>query len=483
MGWAVQRVHYSWLTGVVSLSFVVGVSLSLLTPASMSNGVWLLTSLVVGVFCFFLRQPWTIPLLVIAGMVGGVWLGSITEDERGGYVRFYGQFVQLEGLVIDDADTDKSGATVLKLKNIRIDTTAINAGVARVTTKSSSLVRRGDTVKLEGVLGEGFGTYPASMHRATLLSVHEPQPPDIARIVRDWFTDGVRQAVPDPQARLGIGFLVGQKSALPPDLLEALQIAGLTHIVVASGYNLTILVRLSRRLLARVSVFSAFIGSILLVVCMMAVTGLSPSMTRAGLVTGMSLLVWYYGRSFHPFVLLPFAAALTVFVEPSYAWGDMGWLLSFSAFAGVMILAPLLQRFFFGETQSGILRQVLGETIAAHFMTLPIIIVSFGTISNVAVFANLMIVPLVPLAMLLTFMAGVGTLLSPLLAELVGQPATWLLGYMVAVSEWWAMLPWAQFEVQVEWWFAPLAYIIMACVIGVLWRVTKFSMRQQNIVE
>ncbi len=81
---------------------------------------------------------------------------------------------------------------------------------------------------------------------------------------------------------------------------------------------------------------------------------MSPSMSRAGLVAGLSLLAWYYGRRIHPLVLLPLAMAITVMVQPSYAWGDLGWQLSFAAFAGVLIGAPLIQAYFLATRKSSL---------------------------------------------------------------------------------------------------------------------------------
>jgi competence protein ComEC len=284
----------------------------------------------------------------------------------------------------------------------------------------------------------------------------------------------VREKIPEPQASLGIGFLTGQKSALPDDLSDALKIAGLTHIVVASGYNLTILVRMARKLLLNVSKFLSTVSAVGMIVFFVAITGLSPSMTRAGLVSSMSLMAWYYGRAFHPFVLLPLAAAITVIMQPSYVWGDLGWQLSFAAFAGVMIVAPLVQRYFFGEKEPGVFRQVFGETIAAHLVTVPIIALSFGTISHVAIIANLLVVPLVPLAMLLTFIVGILAIANVPLSMLIAEPASWLLGYMVTVARFVSELEWAQSELTIPswWWIVYVALIGGMCVW--IWKVTRF---------
>ena len=266
-------------------------------------------------------------------------------------------------------------------------------------------------------------------------------------------------------------------------MVEALQIVGLTHVVVASGYNLTILVRLARRLFEKVSKYLSALSASIMIASFIAVTGLSPSMFRAGLVAGLSLAAWYYGRRFHPVVLLSFAAAVTVVINPSYVWGDLGWQLSFAAFGGVMILAPLLQRFFFGPVKPGFVRQILGETIAAVIVTAPILINGFGQFSNVAIFANVLVLPLVPLAMLLTFIAGIGALLVPSIATIIGLPATWLLGYMTNVAQYLSHLSWAVTTVQISSLMVAVCYAIVIGVCLYLWRATKFDLKNTNIVE
>jgi competence protein ComEC len=362
---------------------------------------------------------------------------------------------------------------------VQLDSVAVNSeqqsGFLFVSTRSLSGMKRGDYITGTGQMKEGFGNFPASVSITKLTSIVRHDFGDIGRVIRDWFANSVRKLIPEPQASLGIGFLTGQKSALPDELAASLKIAGLTHIVVASGYNLTILVRMARKLLLKVSKYLSMVSSSLMIISFMAITGLSPSMTRAGLVSGMSLLAWYYGHVFHPFILLPIAAAVTIALQPSYVWGDLGWQLSFSAFAGVMIVAPLLQTYFFGTKEPGVFRQILGETIAAHCVTVPIIALSFGTVSNVAIIANLLVVPLVPLAMLLTFICGLGALLSVPCIELVATLTTWLLGYMTNVATFVSELSWAQSELLVP----GMVWLGYACAVGAacwwMQRKTKYS--------
>lgn len=474
-----QRIHVSWLIALGCLFFVVGVWLAQYISL---NPWWMIAGLALGGCGIWVRRVFLLPCIVVSGMLFGICYGAIVSEGLELYTPLIGAEIKIEGVIKEDLSTTPKGLVVLQINHIRYEGKDM-PGTVWASVLGHPEVKRGDQVAVSGKATEGFGTLALTMFTAKVISIRHPHPGDIGRVVRDWFADAIRKGIPEPEASLGIGYLTGQKSALPSDLATALQIAGLSHIVVASGYNLTILVRLARRAFVRISKFLAVFSSGIMIVGFIAMTGLSPSMTRAGLVSSLSLLTWYYGRQFHPFVLLPFAAAITVLFQPSYAWGDLGWQLSFAAFAAVMIVGPLFQNYFFGEKEPGVIRQVLGETVAAHIVTIPIVVPAFGLLSNVAIPANILIVPLVPLAMLLTFIVGVTALTVPPIVEYVGLPASWLLHYMTFTSQYLAGLPWAQTKIHPTWWMIALYLVVLVAVCMYMQRKTRFSLRGVNIVE
>jgi len=474
-----RRVHVSWMIALCCSFFVIGVWLAQYISL---HPWWYVGAGTLGFVGFWSRRVLVLPVIALAGAVAGICYGSIVDSGMEVYRPLVGVTLKLEGRVKEDLSTTAKGLSVLQLDRVRYEGVEL-PGSVWVSVLGHPAAKRGDIVVVTGRTTEGFGTFALTMFTAKVISVTHPQPGDIGRVIRDWFADAIRKGIPEPEASLGIGYLTGQKSALPPDLATALQIAGLSHVVVASGYNLTILVRLARRLFIRFSKFLSVFGSGVMIAGFISLTGLSPSMTRAGLVSSLSLATWYYGRQFHPFVLLPLAAAITVLWQPSYAWGDLGWQLSFAAFAAVMVVGPLLQRYFFGEKEPGTIRQVLGETVAAHMVTIPIVVPAFGYISNVAIPANILIVPLVPLAMLLTFTVGITALTIPAAVEYVGMPVTWLLHYMTFTAQFLAGLPWAKTTLVTPWW-AVVGYsalLIAGCVY--MQRKTGFRLREVNIVE
>lgn len=478
-----RSVHTSWLIAFACVGIVLGV-VGAQYPAMSPFGsiAWLLTGIALFAFSMSKACIWVIPIIIVAGASIGLWRGMTIVALSDGVDEKIGGTAQLRGVVSEDTDINQRGQSIIRLRDASIDGTAIGGSVW-LTVDRTDKIQRSDVVTASGIVSDGFGSFVASMHSGVVKTVERPVPGDVALTVRNWFADGVRTAIAEPHASLGLGYLVGQRRGLPEDLDTALQAAGLTHIVVASGYNLTILVRFARRLFEHISKYLSLMSSGAMIAGFIAVTGMSPSMSRAGLVAGLSLLAWYYGRRFHPLVLLPFAMAVTLLVQPSFGWGDVGWQLSFAAFAGVMILAPLLQAYFFGDTKEKMLRRIFIETISAQIFTLPILLVTFGQLSAVAPVANILILPLVPLAMVLTFVAGLGSVIAPPLASFVGMPAELLLTYMTNTAQFMGRLPWATQDIPIIPIVAVTMYgaIILASVF--MWRATRLKLEQTSLIE
>ena len=477
MDWLRARIHPVWHVAALCYGVAVGVALALWLAPRKTWILWLI-GLIFGVFALWQRRRMLLVVALVAGMCVGLARGGGVQHELTIYQSLQNKRVTLTGIVVDDPADTPTGVR-LQLSEVRLGEQAL-PGAVWISLLRAGTLQRGDTITVSGVLREGFGSYAATMPGATLEQIKRVPHGDPALEMRDGFAASVRRAIAEPEASLGIGFLLGKKSELPAQLLEALKIAGLTHIIVASGYNLTILVRLARRLFAKVSKFLAIFVSGGLIGSFMAITGLSPSMTRAGLVTGMSLWAWYYGRKFHPVVLLGLALALTTLWRPSYAWGDVGWQLSFAAFAGVMIVAPIMTAYFFGREKVPIVGQILLETLAAQLVTAPILLGVFGQLSVISLLANLLIVPFIPLAMALTAAAGVGGFFP--IASVAGWPAQQLLGAMIAITFWCADQPWAQVTLQPEWCNLALWYgAIFAATAYMKWR-SGYHLREASLV-
>ena len=408
MQWLRQRIHPTWLFTVLCYGVLGGIALAQIWQVS----IWgfLIIGVILLITGWLVQRKLSIAIVLVAGLCIGLARGGWGQQQQSVYRDLYRKHVALSGVVADDVDITGHGTTLVYVRNVMIAGHTL-PGKLFATVTGGERLKRSDRITLDGVIDQGFGSVPATF-TGKVTSVTRESGSDVPRDVRDTFASYVRQAIREPESSLGIGYLLGQKNALPDDIVTALKVTALTHIVVASGYNLTILVRIGRRLFARISRYLATLTSVSLIVGFIAMTGMSPSMTRAGLISLLSLWAWYVGRKFHPVTLLGLAAVVTALINPSYVWGDLGWLLSFAAFAGVMIIAPVVSAYFFGDDVPFV-GQVLVETASAQLATLPIMIMAFQQFSIIGLFANLLVLPLVPLAMLLVAVSGIGAWVSP----------------------------------------------------------------------
>jgi competence protein ComEC len=204
-------------------------------------------------------------------------------------------------------------------------------------------------------------------------------------------------------------------------------------------------------------------------------------MARAGLVAGLSLLTWFFGRKFHPVKLLLLVASTTLLINPFYIQ-DLGWLLSFLSFIGVLVVAPLITAYFYAAAKPNFIASTIIETTAAQICCLPLLLFLFGTVSIISLFANILILPTIPLTMLLTFLTGVTSFLPPI-ASIFGWLTTRLLAYHIFVVEFFGSLNWALVEIPINHPLTLLGYPLIITALIYIWRKTKFRFIQFDVLE
>lgn len=378
-------------------------------------------------------------LVVLVGLGLGLWRGSIYMQKQDELKALSGQMVTIQATATSDAVYGQKYQLEFTANNMRLLSPGHKnlAGSFRLSGFGTNMVYRGDEVRVSGKIYPTRGSHQAriSYGQISRVSAGNSWFGNLSRK----FSTGMQNALPEPLASFGMGLLVGQRVNMPPDITAQLTAVGLVHIVAVSGYNLTILIRSVQRVKMR-SKYQQLVLSLALIGLFIMITGFSASIVRAALVSTLALWAWFYGRTIKPAVLISFAAALTGLINPFYVWGDLSWYLSFLAFFGVMIIAPTIQARVFRRPPK-LLTIVLIETLSAELMTLPLIMMSFGQLSLIGLLANLLIVPLVPLAMLLCAIAAVAGMLAPPVAGWFAWPANLLLTYILDVVHLLASIP------------------------------------------
>jgi competence protein ComEC len=249
--------------------------------------------------------------------------------------------------------------------------------------------------------------------------------------LRDGLAGGLNDVVPEPEAALGVGILLGIRSGIDPTLEEAFANAGLTHVVAISGWNIAIVTALAAAALRPLrrrpgGRWTEAIATVGLVVGYVVVVGGSPSVVRAALMSAALLVARLGGTRAHAGGALALAALVMLIVAPPLLW-DVGFQLSALATGGLLAFAgPISQRL--GRLPP-LVREPVALTVAAQVATLPVVLGSFERLSLVAPLANVAVVPLVPLVMAACAMAApAGLLVAPFAGGPLVDGLVWLAG-------------------------------------------------------
>jgi len=426
---------------VLTVCFGLLVGLSL---ARLSFSAPLLPTVIIFVFGLIIsrrsRLASTI-LLVLAAMSFGVWRGEQYLMKLRPYDQLSMQKVTLEATAHTDAIYSNRGQLSFKVRGIKIVDPAKQTvpGEIKINGFGELAIYKGDILRLEGKLYPTKGSSQAAMYYAKITRIGSNT--NLFNEIVRRFTAGMQTALPEPVASFGLGLLVGQRNTLPDEVNQSLKEVGLVHIVAVSGYNLTILIQFARRRLEHVSKRLTVITAAALIIGFLLCTGMSASIVRASVVSAIGLAAWFCGRHIRPLVLIALSAALTAVVNPIYIWSDIGWYLSFLAFFGILVLAPMIFAVIYGQKQPNIFIAVAIETVCAELFTLPLILYIFGQMSLVGVIANVIVVTLIPLAMALCFVAGLSGVTLGSLAGVVALPARILLTYMLDIANLLSRLP------------------------------------------
>jgi competence protein ComEC len=262
----------------------------------------------------------------------------------------------------------------------------------------------------------------------------------------------LRALVPQPEASLLSGILLGIESGIPADLRQAYNATGTAHIIAISGFNVAIIAGLFGRLFTRwLGARRGSLAALLGIAVYTVLVGAGASVVRAALMAGLALVAQRLGRQGDALAGLGAAGIGMTLANPYTVW-DVGFQLSFGATLGLVLYAEPLKAAlvrtisqWMTAKRAARLAGPVGEyalfTLAAQVTTLPLTAAYFHRLSLVALIANPVVLPAQPAVMILGGLAALaGSIWLPL-----GRPLAWTAWPFVAftnrVVEWFASWP------------------------------------------
>jgi competence protein ComEC len=274
-------------------------------------------------------------------------------------------------------------------------------------------------------------------------------------VARERLSRALAESLPEPQASLAQGIVLGIRSTIPQGLKNDLAVTGTAHLLAISGINLTIiagiLVALGLRLFGRRHYIYVWLA-VLVIWAYALLTGLQAPVVRGAIMSTVFLLAELLGRQKNAIAALCLSGAIMIGIDPQIIF-SVSFQLTFLAMIGLIFIAPPIQDL----AHRAILKVLHGENWGSHLLTLltdslavslsavilvwPVIAYNFGVISFVGPLATFVIAPaLTPIILTGTVTATIGIVSVPA-AQVIGWPAWMFLAYFIWVVQAFAVLP------------------------------------------
>jgi len=433
-----------------------------------------------------MHTSWLIRALLFCAALGAlvvvysVRLQHVIQQERAQEILvFVGETVKVEGVVVNDPERRETSLHAYVAVR-GVDGVPSSGGVLAILPRDTR-VSYGDVVIVRGKvsLPENFETdtgrefdyknylrvrgVTALMRYADVVAVEDGgwSVKKSLYTLKHSFEASLEKIFPEPHVSLLEGILLGARRGIPDDLTAAFVVAGLIHVVVLSGYNISIVAEAMLRALSFLPRrYGFFIGCAMMILFAL-MTGAGATTVRATIMGLIALLARYLNRPTAALRALVLAGVVMVLWNPLVLLYDISFILSMLATFGLITLSPWVEKKlppFFDRVPN--IKSIAASTIAVQIFILPALLYFTGVLSFLALPANILALPVVPLVMLLGFVSGLLGLVHPALAVLPAVVAHALLEWMMTVATAVAAIPFsATIVTEFSVWIAVAVYV------------------------
>ena len=423
--------------------------------------------------------------VALLSVIFGIWRGSeaVQKISYENIVPFNNSRVTIEGVIAHYPDYR------IEQSRYMLDQLLVNSkrlsGKVLVFAETNPRFSYGDRISVQGKLRtpepfDGFN-YPRFLAKdgifATiraektelLVSQTHITPGFVLAKIRSALDRSTAAILPAQEAGILKALLVGDEGGMREKFKEALNRAGLRHIVAVSGMNITIIVGMVASFFLGIGLWRhhAFWATIAVAAFFVLLIGAPASALRAAIMGLSARAGPLLGRRASSFRLLIISCAAMAFLSPLALLYDLGFQLSFTAAAGMVLFSEPLAVVFAKTSLPKTIRDVLATTFAAQITALPLLFLTFGRVSLVFPFTNLVVLPPLPYVTIWGWAATTLGMLMPLAGSAVALPLAPYLAFVVWVTEAAARAPIFEFSLAgtagwgmaISWWAALLFFV------------------------
>jgi competence protein ComEC len=455
-----------FLLGIVMSAFVLADSVMIFLIA-------LTVALLLDAFLFE-RDVVRKVTIIVSFLCMGIFFGQLRVVAFHHFIshdldRFDSNNVSIVGKIISEPISDgETQKFTFSTSNISVaSSTQHVTGNVSVTTELFPRYHYGDVVSIFGVLkkpekvveidGRVFD-YPAYLLKdsvthtisfGTVKSLDKNEGNRVVKFlydIKENFVYSMQTVLPEPEAGLLAGIVLGTQT-LSKNISNDFRVAGLSHIVVLSGYNITIVADFMMAFaLFFAPAYAAFVA-VFSVTLFVLMAGAGASAVRAGIMAIVALLGKRFGKSYDAGRALFFAAFLMVVWNPETFLHDPSFHLSFLATLAMIYFSPIVFNHLTFITEKYGMRETLATTLGVNLFVLPYILYMAGSIQIFSLPANMLVLPFVSLTMFLGFLTALFGFVSYYPGLIFGLPSYAIVRYDIFIAQTISHLPFAQVSI------------------------------------
>ncbi len=330
-------------------------------------------------------------------------------------------------------------------------------------------IKRGSNVAVRGVLippkpialGNSHTTFAdyllakdicCTMQSAKVISSADATGMNAFRnTVREVLWSTYHEYVGSPNDGIAAGIVYGEKSHISDALQDSFRVAGLSHIMVLSGSNVTIVLILILPLIALIrNRFVKFFVHVILFLVILFFLGNDPPLVRAVIMAALAYAVKEQGNPSLGFRTVCISAVIMASINPAILFYDVSFHLSFLATLGMVLAGEYSETLCKWIPERFALRETAAVTLAVSLFVYPYSMYQFGTFSVLGIFANIIVVPIIPIIMAFGAALIPGAAVSAALGNVIAFPFKIAVGYIVGVAHAISTVPFASIEVSIS---------------------------------
>jgi competence protein ComEC len=281
------------------------------------------------------------------------------------------------------------------------------------------LVHYGDKLVIEGVVEKG------KIENAVL--VQQISGSNFLFDFRQKILDFYQNNLPEPEAGLIAGIVLGSKPSLDRDFYNDTKSTGVAHIVVASGTNVAFISGFLMSFFALFAKRRKLIFIVILnIVLYILLSGMEAPLIRAGIMATAMLISEFFGRTLDLWKIYFSCLFIMLFYSPQYL-NDLGFLMSFAVTASIMLFESAFRKRL--AFLPKFIKESFSVSLSAWLGATPILLFTLGNINFLSPLTNLLVGFTVPLVMILGSLAA--------FAGLIYEPIGVIILYLSYPMLWW----------------------------------------------